>query len=242
MPAEHRALPVTPAAVAQNAARVVAASAQAIHLHPKDPRGIDTLDSTHVADALAAVRGAVPDIPVGVTTGAWIAPDPYEREQAIRSCTLPDLPSVNWHETGTEAVASTLLDLGIDIEAGVWHHRGVEKWAASAHRDDCCRVLIECPITWTRPARLPRPKSCSRWWDRWGSTHQCCCTARAQAVGQRFGVQRAAGCRAVSDWRMCSPPGRCWDASFNRVTVVCCRRSRTRDEPNYNTNTPKREP
>ncbi len=50
-PAEHPALPVTPAAIAADAVAVLAVGADAVHLHVKDAEGIDTLHG----DALAAV-------------------------------------------------------------------------------------------------------------------------------------------------------------------------------------------
>ena len=89
---------------------------------------------------------AVPGLPIGVTTGAWALPDPRERVVAILSWTvLPDFASVNWHEDGAEAVAGTLLDRGIGVEAGLWHQDAVEAWLHSRYRDSCLRILIELP-------------------------------------------------------------------------------------------------
>ncbi|WP_116209430.1 3-keto-5-aminohexanoate cleavage protein [Streptomyces olivoreticuli] len=114
-------LPVTPQQLAAAARDAVAAGAQDIHLHPKDHDGEDTLESTAVAAALTAVRAAVPGIPLGVTTGAWATPDPEARAAQVRSWTvLPDHASVNWHEDGATEVATTLLDQGIGIEAGIF--------------------------------------------------------------------------------------------------------------------------
>src|SRR5664279_6123714 len=74
-PSEHPALPTTPAAIAKDAAAVVAAGADALHVHPKGDDGADTLEPQMVAEVVAAVRAAVPGIPIGVTTGAWTAHD-----------------------------------------------------------------------------------------------------------------------------------------------------------------------
>ncbi len=94
----HAALPLTPAEIAADAARVADAGAGAVHVHPKDDDGADTLDAERVADVVAAVRAAVPGLPVGVTTGAWALPDPNERVAAVRSWTvLPDFAWVNLH-------------------------------------------------------------------------------------------------------------------------------------------------
>jgi uncharacterized protein (DUF849 family) len=145
-PSEHPALPVTAAALARDAAAVAAAGADAVHLHVKDVDGADTLNGAALADVLLAVRAAVPRLPVGVTTGAWAAPDPAERITAVRSWVeLPDFASVNWHEDGAEDVAAALIDGGVGVEAGIWHSRAAEAWSRSPHRDACLRVLVELP-------------------------------------------------------------------------------------------------
>lgn len=146
LPSEHPALPVTAAELGRTAARVVAAGADAFHVHAKDATGRDTLDPTAVADAVTAIRAAAPGVPVGVTTGAWMDPDPAARVAAIRAWTvLPDFASVNWHETGAEDVAAALLARDVGVEAGLWLIEHVEPWLASPLRDACMRVLIELP-------------------------------------------------------------------------------------------------
>jgi uncharacterized protein (DUF849 family) len=145
-PGEHPALPGTPAALARDAAAVAEAGAGAVHLHVKDAHGVDTLNGAALADVLVAVRAAVPGLPVGVTTGAWAAPDPAERVALVRSWTeLPDFASVNWHEDGAEDVAAALLDRGVGVEAGIWHSSAAAAWSGSPHRDACLRVLVELP-------------------------------------------------------------------------------------------------
>lgn len=114
-PWEHPALPVTPDELARDAARVRAAGAGAVHVHVKDDHGTDTLDGA----VLAAVRCAVPGMPICVTTGAWTEGDPARRVNAMGAWTSqPDFASVNWHEPGAEQVASALLDRGVKAEAG----------------------------------------------------------------------------------------------------------------------------
>ncbi|SDE83007.1 Uncharacterized conserved protein, DUF849 family [Blastococcus fimeti] len=145
-PGDHPALPVAPAHVGRDAAAAVAAGAGALHVHPKDGAGADSLHPAAVADVLTAVRAAVPGVPVGVTTGAWALPDPEQRVAAVRAWTvLPDFASLNWHEDGADAVAGALLERGVQVEAGLWHRRGVAAWQASPHRDRCLRVLVELP-------------------------------------------------------------------------------------------------
>ncbi len=145
-PVEHPALPVTPAAIAAAVCAVSAVGADSVHLHVKDADGVDTLTGGALAEVLVAVRGAAPGVPVGVTTGAWSVPDPVERLAAVRRWTaLPDFASVNWHEPGAEQVATTLLERGVGVEAGLWHAAAVEAWLASPSRDRCVRVLLELP-------------------------------------------------------------------------------------------------
>jgi uncharacterized protein (DUF849 family) len=143
---EHPALPVTAAELGRDAARVVAAGADAFHVHAKDDTGRDTLDPAAVAEAVTAIREVVPGVPVGLTTGAWIDPDPAARVMSIQAWTvLPDFASVNWHESGAEDVAAALLARGVGVEAGLWVLDHVEGWMASPLRDACMRVLIELP-------------------------------------------------------------------------------------------------
>ncbi len=149
LPAEHPRLPTTPAAIAADAARVVAAGADAVHLHVKDQDGADTLDGEAMSTVLEAVRSVVAGVPIGVTTGAWASPDPDDRLQRIRQWSTqparPDFASVNWHEAGADEIAHALLSMAVGVEAGLWHHDGVDAWARSPYRDDCCRILLELP-------------------------------------------------------------------------------------------------
>jgi uncharacterized protein (DUF849 family) len=122
----------------------VGAGAGALHLHPKDAHGADTLDGTVLAEVLRAVRSAVPGTPVGTTTGAWAVDDPAERCAAVRGWeVLPDYASVNWHEDGSEQLAELLLHRGIGVEAGLWTPAAVAAWVRWPRRAECTRVLLE---------------------------------------------------------------------------------------------------
>src|ERR1700743_1867648 len=118
---ECPSLPVSPDELALAAAQAVAASAEDIHLHPKDAAGHDSLEPQAVAAAVTALRDARPaSVRIGVTTGAWAVPDVERRVALVRSWTvLPDHASVNWHEDGAERVAELLLDPGGGVGAGV---------------------------------------------------------------------------------------------------------------------------
>jgi uncharacterized protein (DUF849 family) len=145
-PGDHPALPTTAEELGADVSAVVVAGAGAVHLHVKDDAGQDTLAPEPLAMVLAAVRSSAPHAPIGVTTGAWAAPDPRDRVAAVRSWqVLPDFASVNWHEDGTEEVAALLLERGVAVEAGLWHDDAVAAWVASPVRDRCLRVLLEMP-------------------------------------------------------------------------------------------------
>ncbi|GAA1811771.1 3-keto-5-aminohexanoate cleavage protein [Actinomadura chokoriensis] len=147
-------VPVSPDEVAI-AVRIAAdVGAQDVHLHPKDDAGADTLDASRVAETVAAVRASTPSIRVGVTTGAWTAPDPAERAALVRSWTvLPDHASVNFHEDGAELVAEALLERGVAIEAGLFSGTDAAerflRWPG-AHR--VLRILAEVTDTDPRTA------------------------------------------------------------------------------------------
>lgn len=144
-PREHFHLPVRPEELAKAAADAVSAGATDVHLHPKSADGTDSLDPHSVAAALRAVRAAAPGVPVGVTTGAWTAPDTASRVRAIKAWTLlPDHASVNWHEPGADEVAGALIERGVGVEAGVFSGTdGDHHFRLSPHRSRVVRVLAE---------------------------------------------------------------------------------------------------
>ena len=143
--ADHPAVPVTPPAVAADAVAAAALGVADLHVHAKDGAGADTVAPDRVAAFVLAVRDAVPSLPVGVTTGAWIAADPAVRAAAIaRWATRPDHASVNWHETGADIVAAALLDQGVPVHAGLsTGSDAVGAFLASRVRSRVRRVLVE---------------------------------------------------------------------------------------------------
>lgn len=140
---EHPAVPVTPADLAADAARCAGLGAGAVHVHPRDLAGRESLHPSVIAAALDAIRAASPGLSVGVSTGAWIEPDPAARVAAVRAWTvLPDFASVNAHEPGAEAVAAALHERGVLVEAGLWTRDAVE--AYKGWQVPAGRILIEC--------------------------------------------------------------------------------------------------
>lgn len=143
-PDQHPNLPVTPDQLAAAALQAHQAGAQAVHMHPKTADGVDSLHADAVDAAVAAVRVAVPGLPLGVTTGFWALPDADARLRAVDGWTvLPDFASLNWHEPGSEELAHLLLDKGLGVEVGLFHAEAVASWAQSDLAQHCMRAMIE---------------------------------------------------------------------------------------------------
>jgi uncharacterized protein (DUF849 family) len=96
------------------------------------------------ARALAAVRGAIPSTPVGVSTGLWIVSDPVKRHALVKAwTTVPDFASVNFNEEGATALADLLIQRGIGVEAGLFDASAAEIFARSGLAPRCLRIMFE---------------------------------------------------------------------------------------------------
>ncbi len=141
---EHPALPLDPDQLAAAAREAVAAGAAALHVHQRAADGSQTLAAEPCARVLRAIRSACPGVPVGLTTGAWIEPDPDRRLDLVaRWEVAPDYASVNLSEDGAVPLLRLLLDRGIGVEAGVWTVADVETLLVSGLQDRCTRLLLE---------------------------------------------------------------------------------------------------
>jgi uncharacterized protein (DUF849 family) len=76
---EHPAVPINPGQQAREAAIAVAAGAGAIHVHPRNASGFESLTSGDVAASLQAIRAACPTVSIGVSTGGWMLQDSAAR-------------------------------------------------------------------------------------------------------------------------------------------------------------------
>jgi uncharacterized protein (DUF849 family) len=142
--AEHAAIPLQPDELATAAKACVAAGAGAVHFHVRDADGRESLAAPDVARALGALRAACRGTPLGISTGAWIEPDPDRRLDLIRRWhALPDYASVNFHEPGAVEIAEELLELGVGVEAGLSDVAAAESLVRSGLEDRCLRVLLE---------------------------------------------------------------------------------------------------
>jgi uncharacterized protein (DUF849 family) len=124
------------------------AAAAALHLHQRDAAGEQTLAAEPCAHLLRAIRSTCPGVPVGLTTGAWIEPDPERRLELVSGWEMvPDYASVNLTEEGSVPLVRLLLDRGIGVEAGLWTVADVEVLLDSGLADRCLRLLLEAMET-----------------------------------------------------------------------------------------------
>jgi uncharacterized protein (DUF849 family) len=141
---EHPAIPINPSQQAHQAAIAVEAGAGAIHVHPRDKSGYESLGSDDVAAALQAIRAKCPTTPVGVSTGAWMVPDLGTRVALIAGWKVsPDFAAVNFHEPGALEVFRVLADHGIAVEAGIWNADAARLFCQSGLASRSLRILIE---------------------------------------------------------------------------------------------------
>lgn len=149
-PAEHPAVPVTPAQLAAAASAAVAAGAEAVHLHPRGSDGRESLRAADVGAAVAAVRAACPQTPVGVTTGLWVVTgNSRSRQDEVAAWAdldmqqRPDFASVNVSEDGWELLVEALADAAIDAEAGLWSVADAVTVVETQPASDWLRIMVE---------------------------------------------------------------------------------------------------
>ena len=139
-------VPLTPAEIAAEAAAAVGAGAHELHIHPRDAEGAESLAPDDIAACLTAVRAAVPGIPVGISTGFWIAPRTGARLDEISAWQmLPDYVSINLDEPDAPQVAALMSARGIGIEAGLASLEEAERFTTEAAFAAPLRVLVEMP-------------------------------------------------------------------------------------------------
>jgi len=140
----HPAVPCTAQELAADVKAVVAAGVRELHVHPRDAAGRESLRPDDTAAAVAAIRASVPGVPLGLSTGWWIAPGGRARQAQIRAWrVLPDYVSVNLIEEDAPDVIALALGKGIGVEAGVWSAADAERFVTLADAPRCLRVLIE---------------------------------------------------------------------------------------------------
>jgi len=148
-PGEHERLPLTAAELARDAREVAEAGAVAVHVHPRDGDGRESLDREPCGAAVAALREAVPDVEISLSTGLWITEGDVERRLAcVRGWTeLPDCASLNVAEEGWAELGALLADRGVWIEIGLRAAEHPVELAGAGLARRCRRALVEPPET-----------------------------------------------------------------------------------------------
>jgi uncharacterized protein (DUF849 family) len=141
---DHVAVPLSPTELADDALAVHRAGAFAVHVHPRDASGAQTLDARECDAAVAAIRRAVPGLPVGLSTAEEIDPDPFARAAAVeRWRQRPDFVSVNLSELGWVGIVRAALRAGVGVEAGLSSPADAEQLARSPFTHQVLRALVE---------------------------------------------------------------------------------------------------
>lgn len=141
---EHPAVPLTPDAIAADAAAVRDAGAFAVHVHPRDGDGRQTLAASSCDAAVAAVRRAAPGLAIGFSTSAGIDPDPFARAAALGSWRVrPDFVSVNVSEIGWAGIVRAALNAEMDVEIGLATPTDAEQFTHSPFTHRVLRVIVE---------------------------------------------------------------------------------------------------
>ena len=141
---EHPALPRTPSELAAEARAAVDAGARALHLHPYDGDGRQTLAAEPCAAAIRAVRAACPGIPISLSTSAEIEPEPERRRALVAAWTeLPELVTANQGEERIVELCGLLAERGIGIEAGLLSLADAHAFVASGIASRCVRAMVE---------------------------------------------------------------------------------------------------
>jgi len=141
---EHPAVPRTPGELAADAIAVRRAGAFAVHVHPRDSGGAQTLKAVACDAAVEAIRVAVPGLPVGLSTAEAIDPDPFARAAAVKTWRQPpDFISVNLSELGWPGIVRAALHAGIAVEAGLATPADAEELVRSPFTHQVVRALVE---------------------------------------------------------------------------------------------------
>ena len=141
---EHAAVPHSPTELATDAIAVRKAGAFAVHLHPRDARGAQTMEAAVCDAAVAAIRAAAPGLPIGLSTSEAIDPDPFARAAAVSSWRRrPDFVSVNLSELGWAGIVRAAFHAGIGVEAGLATPADAQELARSPFTHQVTRALVE---------------------------------------------------------------------------------------------------
>src|SRR3984885_8813518 len=191
--AEHPAVPLTPAELAAGAVAVRRAGAFAVHVHPRDASGSQTLKAAPCDAAVAAIRKAAPGLPIGLSTSETIDRDPFARAAAVRTWRQPpDFVSVNLSELGWAGIVRAAVHAGIGVEAGLATPADAEEFVRSPFVHQVVRALVEVEggVEDAREVAALIPAGVPQLWHGYGeSTWEVLAAAVADGVDVRVGLE-----------------------------------------------------
>jgi uncharacterized protein (DUF849 family) len=143
-PAEHPAIPRTPAELAREGRASVEAGADVLHVHAYLD-GEETLAAEPCSAMVRAIREACPSVPISQTTALYIAGDDPELRLALVAAwtELPEVVTANQGEPGIVDLCERLLARGVGIEAGLLSVADAEAFVESPIAARCIRILVE---------------------------------------------------------------------------------------------------
>ncbi len=171
--AEHSAIPQTAAELARDALASRRAGAFAVHVHPRDAHGFQTLEAAACDAAVAAIRAVSPRLPVGLSTAEAIDRDHFARAAAVGAWRVPpDFISVNLAETGWAGVIRAALHAGIGAEAGLASEEDARELVSSPFAHRVVRVLVEVEggVEEARAIAELIPDGVTQLWHGYGSS------------------------------------------------------------------------
>ena len=141
---EHPAVPLSAEELAADAVAVRRAGAFAVHVHPRDATGAESLAAKVCDRVVAAIRAAAPGLRIGLSTAETIDRDPFARAAAVAAWrSPPDFVSVNVGELGWAGIMRAALHAGIGVEAGLASPQEAVEFAASPFVRRVLRALVE---------------------------------------------------------------------------------------------------
>lgn len=144
----HPTLPLTPTQLGEEGRKAIDAGAVALHIHPRNHEGNESLEAEVIGVALKELRKMCPGIPLEVSTAAWIEENVVRRLALVRQWhVLPDSAGVNFGESGAVELARTLLARGIGVEAGLFCADDAKLMVAAGVAQHCNHIQIEPILT-----------------------------------------------------------------------------------------------
>ncbi len=190
---EHPAVPLDARELAADAVAVQRRGAFAVHLHPRDAHGRQTMKATYCDAAVAAIRAAAPGLPLGLSSSEEIDPDPFARAAAVTAWQeRPDFVSVNVSELGWAGIARAALHAHVGVEAGLTTVRDAEEFAGSPFAHQALRALVEVDggAEAARAVAQLIPDGVSQLWHGYGEqTWEVISAAGAIGIDVRVGLE-----------------------------------------------------